>query len=311
MSRLLYYRNQFESRVNREFWSERELSFGNSNQGKVIYIIRRNDSTAGLFSYYTYVLGHMKYAINSGWYPVVDMQHYNNLYLNSSTIGTHNAWDYYFKQPCNIKLKEAYHSSRVILSSGAVPSDMPNVGLNHLNESVIEEWKKLSDMIPCESSLIEMANLECKKLGIYGQRVLGVMLRGTDYIALKPKNHPKQPTAEEAVERIKQLMFKYNYNKVYLSTEDEGILQHLKFALGDKLIYSRVERYKSEVKGLLKYEKINRKNDSYQRGVDYIIPMLVLSKCTSLFAGRTSGSVSLPLLKTNYEVLEYWDSGVY
>lgn len=88
------------------------------NNKKPIYIIRRV-RTAGFFSNFFYVLGHIIYADQNNWDMVVDMENYPTPYNESEVLnGTKNAWEYYFEQPCGISLKEGYSAKHQVLSSG-------------------------------------------------------------------------------------------------------------------------------------------------------------------------------------------------
>ena len=64
--------------------------------GKTYYIIRRADNRTGLFSLFNTNLGHIYYAVQRGYIPVVDMMNYENCYLEESKMGVENAWEYYF-----------------------------------------------------------------------------------------------------------------------------------------------------------------------------------------------------------------------
>ena len=105
----------------------RELhkSFGDENPDKTIYIIRCVNDKSGfyngpinnLMANYFYVLTHLRYARVNGYVPVVDQQNYPVYNSADSAInGTMNAWEYYWKQPSDVSLDEAYRSRNVILS---------------------------------------------------------------------------------------------------------------------------------------------------------------------------------------------------
>ncbi|MCC8192296.1 MAG: hypothetical protein LIO41_04575 [Ruminococcus sp.] len=92
---------------------------------KMIYIIRRVEK-CGFFSNYFFVLGHIIYALNNNYIPVVDMENYMTLYSEHKELhGTKNAWEYYFYQPIGkISLECAYESKEYILSSGLYQYDL-------------------------------------------------------------------------------------------------------------------------------------------------------------------------------------------
>lgn len=82
---------------------EYHISFSNIGNKSRYYIIRRKSPGAGFFSNYLYVLTHICYAIERGYKPVVDMQHYSTLYNEDAPINeTLNCWKYYYTQPKGI-----------------------------------------------------------------------------------------------------------------------------------------------------------------------------------------------------------------
>ena len=98
-------------------WSEHYLKKGSPNE-PTYYIIRSKYATIGLFCYYNFFAGQIKYALERGFVPVIDMQNFPNLYLPNELLGKENSWEYYFRQPLGIGLKTAYNGENVLLSDG-------------------------------------------------------------------------------------------------------------------------------------------------------------------------------------------------
>ncbi len=42
------------------------------------------------------------------------------------------------------------------------------------------------------------------------ERILGVFLRGTDYVSVKPYEHSRQPSVEEAIQKSKEVIQSQN-----------------------------------------------------------------------------------------------------
>ena len=116
------------------YWSERKIRGGNLNPNEKIYIIRRNAPKVGLFSYYITVAANISLAIKNGYIPVVDMTS-PNPYLKQSEYDKVNAWDFYFEQPMNVTLEEAYKSRNVILSFGYPIEFMPSDSMDFFNNT--------------------------------------------------------------------------------------------------------------------------------------------------------------------------------
>ncbi len=115
---------------------ETHKSFGEKNPDKVFYIVKRDLEREGLMSYANNFLGHIVYASEQGWIPVVDMQNYRNTYLEEADFGKKNAWEFFFKQPTKYSLEEAYQSKNVVISNGQ-PSPFRLVDEDG---DLLEEW---------------------------------------------------------------------------------------------------------------------------------------------------------------------------
>jgi hypothetical protein len=75
--------------------------------------------------------------------------------------------------------------------------------------------------------------------------VLGVKIRGTDYIKLKLKAHPIPPSLDVAIEGVKYLNLKNNYDWIFISSEDNIIKERF------------IKEFKNKIKFLNPKTKIN------------------------------------------------------
>lgn len=178
-------------------WSEHYIKRGDPNK-PTYYIIRRKWARAGLFSNFIVFTGHIRHALSKGWLPVVDMQNYSNAYLPPEKLGKENSWEYYFEQPLRIiGLEKAYSGENIILSNGEAVLPHPNDSMSILENrnNCLTEWRKLTKLGFLKIKVALMQEIETlrKKLFKPNDRVLGVLLRGTDYIARRPRLHPIPP----------------------------------------------------------------------------------------------------------------------
>lgn len=314
MSKFRYLKNILDSHTDKNFFDEKHIKYGIDKPEKTIYIIRREDRNVGLFSNYTYVLGHINYALNKGWLPVIDFENYRNAYSDAKTIGKKNSWEYYFKQPGSIKLDDAYKCSNVVLSSGSVIKNMPNISMDFFNNAEkIDYWRTLAhNFVGLKPEVIAQIDSEWKeKFGDTGtEKVLAVLLRGTDYINLKPSKHPVQPTVEEAIKEIDIRLDSGKYESVFLATEDQYLLEKLENRFGNLLKYRQGYRFKHDTGELLSKVKI-KDIDSYTRGLEYLIAIGMLARCDDFWGGRTSGTLGALLLSDGFNSFEVWNRGVY
>ena len=176
-------------------WSEHYIKRGDPSK-PTYYIIRRSDSAVGLFSNFTVFAGHIRYALSKGWLPVVDMQNYTNAYLAPEKLGKENSWEYYFEQPLRIGLEQACAGENVILCKGDYPIDVsyPNNTVFKDND-YLTEWRMLLKLglLRIKPAIMTDIMEVRKKLFAPNDRVLGVLLRGTDYVTRRPHNHPIPP----------------------------------------------------------------------------------------------------------------------
>lgn len=270
-------------------WRERKVSYGSENPDKSFYVIHRAGSKVGLFSLVMTTLGYIKYALERGYIPVVDMCNDDNTYMQEERKG--NVWEYYFEQPCGYTLEDIRNSKHIIIGNGLINGSVPfPQGEIAYDEASLAEWKAIADqyLIVKEEILQEVDALKEKLFG--KERVLGVLLRGTDYVSLKPKNHPIQPTVEQAEERIDRILMEQNFSKIYLATEDAGIYERFLDKYGEKLISMNVDRYITSGSENINDVSMKQSADKYQMGKEYLINILLLSKCDYLLAGNAGGS---------------------
>ena len=293
---------------------EKHVSYGKENPDKTFFVIRRNAPDAGLFSFVITNIGWIKYAIDKGYTPVVDMEYYYNAYITKEHVGIDNAWDFYFKQPCGYNLKDIAHSKNIIISSLNAASYKPD--FNDLG--IVECWRTFScSYFALSDPVLSETDKKEKELFI-GRRVLGVLCRGTDYSSLKPHGHPIQPDPNMVIEKANEEMKRLCCEKLYLATEDENIYEKFVGEFGDRLLTISTDRYSDTGKRLLNdvtEQKENGLSDSskekYKKGFDYAVTIGLLSRCTGLVAGQTSGTLGALLLTKGYESVFLFDLGNY
>lgn len=292
------------------FWKEQK-KYGIPDSNKY-FVIRRQGWKIGLFSYFCTNLGHIKWAVENGYTPVVDMSSYPNIYIQKGSENKINAWDYFFKQPCNVTLEDVKWHMR-LLSSGEEPQEFPIYTKECLNPDTDEYkmWKAYADKYISYSDIAKEEIEKAYNLLIQKEdKVLGVLCRGTDYTSKKPHNHPVQPTAEMVIEKAESLLDN-GYNKIFLATEDEKIWEQFVAKFGDKVISNVNERiHYKEAKYLVMYMP-DSTQERLKQGMEYLVSMAILAKCNGFIGGRTSGTVGVMMLTKGFEDLYIWDLGLY
>ena len=285
------------------------------------YVIRRRSGhrklegsqRMGLAGLALFTLGDIQYAIKKKYIPIIDFMTYSNTYLTLDEVNQYNAWDFFFESEFLMNIDELKNKGNVIISNGILKESMPSYDLlmeNEPSEIELSMWKKLADKyLVLNASLKKRVNNYLKE-NILGDKVLGVLCRGTDYLLLHPKGHPIQPDPEVVVEKAAELMKGMCIDKIYLATEDINIYKKFKLHFGEKLLTYSIPDMKYQ-RG---YLVDNLENDARIRkthGENYLISISILSQCNSFIGGITSGTILALILSNGYEYIHYWRYGYY
>lgn len=244
------------------------------------------------------------------------MKNYPNAYLYDSEVGHVNSWEYYFTQPDALSLDEALSCKEYIIGRDSISYEIPQWNNTHFfynEDGRLDYWRKLcKKYIHFTKPVLDRVERELQKFA--GKRVLGVSVRGTDYIALRPQGHPVQPTIEQAISKTREVMDTGNYDAVYLAVEDAMYINAFKSAFGEKLIFADRDAidfdYNAD-KFIADYWTDRRENDKYLTGLEYLVSMLLLTKCSGLITSRTSGSTGVMCLSEGFDYLYVFDLGLY
>lgn len=286
----IYYRLRYPDEM------EKRKSYGDLNKDKTVYIIRpRKDCTEGLMSLFINVMWNIYYADQHQYVSVVDFKNYKTQYYDASNPDF-NVWNLYFTQPSNISLNDAYQSKDVILSGLNIQYYRPK----ELNMTFDKE--NLEYLHNFLFSKIDFSEVTKKKvrdeefiLNLDYANTLGLYLRGTDYTSLKPSGHPVQPTLNQAFEKVDEVLTQNNeIHSIFLVTEDEKIFEAVNKKYANMCKTVSFDQYIKDYTGdkLLAHDQSIYELDAspYVRGMNYLVKLIILSKCNYLIAGKTNGS---------------------
>ena len=283
---------------------EWKLFFKENENDEVIYVVRffRKE---GLMSMLYKALGQIEYSVDNGWVPYIDTQHFNNMYQ----VKDQNSWECFFTQP-ELKINNEGRQKKYILGS---PSRMGTELFNKYwafsFEDYSEKSKFLNQHIKLNEKIIERVNNYCKRVDL--NKCVGVYCRGTDYVSLKPKGHPVQPSVEEVIEKIEEFLKKEDAN-IFLVTEDSTIKNRLFNKFPDKLITIDEDIVFDDYHtGKMLADSIEQKNKIEVASV-YLMKILCLAKCKRLIASKTNGSLMALIFNGGgYEETYVFDKGFY
>lgn len=287
---------------------EHKVSFDNKNPEKIFYIIRPRGNTEGLISCYLGVYQEVKYANKCGYIPIVDYKNFDNQYLPKEQKGLINTWNLFFEPVSQYSLDEVYQSKCVIFSGWTIKKVLFQVDKSNFKEK-LEYYRNITKKLNLKKEIIERAaKLEDEYIN---DKTLGLFLRGTDYILLEPKGHYRQPSIECVLDKINEYMKKYNFDKIFLVTEDEQIVsmirQNIKIPvqiLGKNMI--------KEYDGKDYISNYLTEEEKYMNALNYLMRIILLSKCHYLISSITSATFLVSDLgKESIKDYFFFDLGKY
>lgn len=292
-------------------WREHMTHPGKDFPDKTFYVIRRHANRAGLFSFYVTNLGSIVKAKKQGYIPVVDMQNSPNPMLTPERVGRENAFEDYFLQPEKYHLGDITHAKNVILGAIDLPEYFPDDDLLLTdNQKELLYWRKAARQYmrlrPEITSAIENAYQSLSE----GERMLGVLCRGTDYLALRPAGHPVQPDPKQVIADCRQIMMEQHCEKIYLATEDASIWEQFQAAFPGQVVSYQRHHYTTKAGENLN-DVANRETDPKIRNTEYLISIGILSHCPCFTAGITSGSLGACIMSKGFEYEHIYRLGRY
>lgn len=292
---------------------EKRMRFGDKNPDEIIYIIRPTSENGiqGLMSLFVQTLRKIDYAKKKRYIPVVDFKNYNTQYSD----GKSNAWEFFFKQPGNISLEEAYESKNVILSGVSL---FKRENFNLYKDTIFIDdrmseycYNIINNFIKYDEIVNKMVEEENDRIMV--ENCIGVYIRGTDYTKLKPPGEYIQPSINEVIEKINEFMKNDEKMNIFLVTEDLDNYKILKEKYSEKLKIVSYDNFidSSQVSDFLSHENL-LENDVVKRGRDYLVKEILLSKCKCLISSITYGSIAAFAINGNkYKDKYIFNKGKY
>lgn len=235
------YRDWMHDRKYQKYWCEHVVHNGQEYADKTFYIVRRREAYTGLFSDFMVYVYKTKQALDAGYIPVIDMQTSENIYLREEEIGKINAWEYYFKQPCGYSLEQTAKAKNVIWGSGFLQECISDTDIAYLMKETgyfdqyqefVKKYFVLSEEAQhCVDSFYERE--------LIGEKVVGVLCRGTDYTSKKPCGHPIQPDLESVFTKVDEVLERFQCTKIFLGTEDKDIYGKFKKRYQGRVVTNR------------------------------------------------------------------------
>ena len=247
--------------------------------------------------------------------------------FENDRMDAYNFWEDVFEQ--SISTKELKDKNWVLVSYEFDHDLCKEINNNeydneiHLNKFIWRAYyKKIGDLTKecwtIREDIIESFNCKYSNFFSKDEKILGVSLRedfskdGDENRNYSKKgatvygNHPSGPGVETVISIVKEQMYVWGCEKIFLSTVMQGSLDLFKEEFGNKVVYVERERLNwkqvdkleeeiwesspEEIKVI--YEKDNRMEMEKRRYIGYIEELIGLSKCSHLIMHVSSAAIA-------------------
>ena len=256
----------------------------------------------GFFSFYIVNLGCALKYLNKGYIPIIDLKYFKNS-LNKGNRSMPNPWEFFFHQPNNYTLKEVKKYAKDFQHERCTQFNFrPDEKNIYYQKDNTIFWHNFSEKyFPMKKELKREAKIIMKKFFGNSKNILGVKIRGTDYYN-RPKFHSKPARVETIIPDVKELDEKNKYDFIFLATEDENIKN--KF----------IPEFIKKVKFLEPYSKKEYANEiekNFDFVKNYILTIVILSKCIDFVGCRCCGSAGAFVFSGGFRYSKVYNLGDY
>jgi hypothetical protein len=231
-----------------------------------------------------------------------------------------NSWEYYFEQPMFYTLADITKSKRIVksienqfLPKAQSPLDFDAMFSCSANFLYIKNMFKTFIKFNNETTNYFAADMNRCLQG--KDKVLGVLMRGTDYIHSKPKGHAIQPDVAVVIKKAEWVISEYKCTHIYLATEDSDIYAQFTEYFGEIVFSNDQVRYSAkDFTNDVQWNFQLAETTNYSKrdmGLQYLSSMNILSKCNCFIGGKCGGIIATYLMTEGFEYDYIWDLGVY
>lgn len=262
--------------------------FGDDYAGRTIYYASETGDGVGFFAELGMTLIKLYFADDRGFVPYVHWGE-NYLYYEPEGIrGEKNAFLYYFKPVSEVRSIE--HASHVVFPEeshfkqvkglyGAVSYDVSEDYVNAMAQ-MMKKYIQYNDAT--------RQYLEEQYFGLLGNhRVLGVHYRGTDF-RKQYNNHPIPVKVEQEIAKVKELMEKSDYEKIFLATDESSVVDKFREQFNDKVVIFE-DTFRDDGSGeSIAFSKSDRDNHHYRLGLEVLRDQYTLTHCNGIVCGYSN-----------------------
>ncbi len=257
-------------------------------------------STAGLGWYILYTLMGIRFGVENEFIPVVDWRDCKLPQYDAQKVGKENVWEYFFEQPFNVCVEEAYASGEIFVIDDVGKFDYKQSldaerFINFYDQEVLKWRQCFQQYIRIKKEIKGYFEYCLSQHFEMEDKIIGILARGTDYRELKPAGHLKPIPADEIFACIDSLRKRMPGYKIFLATEDQGILTEFEARYPDRVVSVEAKRYKN-----LGYDTLNavyKKENGYERDLKYLYSLYAISKAPMCIYSACGGGVLASLMR--------------
>ena len=280
-----------------------------------VIIICKRCKYCGLFALLKYYLHDINDFINNGYIPIIDLSSYPNVFngFNKTSLND-NPFELFFNQPFGYTLINVIEkATKIKYFNCTFPHHMLNHKTIYFHNYIFKFWQNiLFKYIPIKNEIINQSYLIKNDLFKNSENILGILIRGTDYLARKPKFHPIQPKVKIVINDIKEFNEKNKYDFFFIGTEDINIRNQFINEFGEKLKYIKS---KNNIEYNYKKKNFLALNKNMKGNIDnikiYLLNIIILSKCIDIICSRTNGTIGLLILSMGFRNYKIYFLGEY
>ncbi len=215
-------------------------------------------------------------------------------YARAKDIVNQEGWEIYLKENCTRYPQEMLQKYFKLdpEPQDSTPANtiyLPDVLTLNLTYHASKFKVEIDENILTDDFRVEMDEYAQAVLG--GHRVLGVLIRGTDYIVSKMHGVRQQATVEDMLPMIRAWIDADGYDLIFLATEDQDILNRMKKEFGSMIrVVSQIRRSVRDFENMRLLSELEKKEQADNAGivednaVNYFYALYILAKCESFMA---------------------------
>lgn len=288
-------------------YREKEYNFGSLNKDKTVYIIRKTEPGSGLMSEWFFVLNRIIQARNIGAVPVVYLSPHRYAGEKNLAFPIKNVWEYYWEQPSEITVNDAYRSNRVILSKGWPDYSFEFEELIN-DKTMLSAYSEAASIVSPRPIVVQhFFNRAPEQLVHKHLTIMGVVYRGSDFAKEKLAGHAIQPEVDQLLSLVKKKYIRWKPDLIFIKAEEAAVIARFGEVFGDKVICStnrRFDGYHIKQKFEDLYE--DKQYPTYENGLDYLSEIIMLSKCDYLVGALNTGTIASIIMNNQ----KYFDTEI-